>query len=70
MGKLAESQGKTTKFFKNVKSEMKKVIWPTKSELMTYTGIVLFSCAVFSLGIWLFDSVFNGALKAVLDINL
>ncbi|MCG8484118.1 MAG: preprotein translocase subunit SecE [Clostridia bacterium] len=70
MSKLAGSQGKSVKFFKNVKSEMKKVIWPTRSELVSYTGIVLFTCALFSLGIWVLDSIFNGALQAVLNIKL
>ena len=70
MGKLAESQGKSVKFFKNVRAEMKKVVWPSKSELVSYTGVVLFTCLIFGLGIWLLDSIFTGALKAILNINL
>lgn len=70
MSKTAGSKGKSVKFFKNVRSEMKKVIWPTRSELVSYTGVVLFTCALFSLGIWALDSIFNGALQAVLNIKL
>ncbi len=69
MSKLTESRGKPVKFFKNVRFEMKKVVWPNRSELISYTGVVLFTCAVFGLGIWLADSIFSGALKVILDIN-
>ncbi len=69
MSKLTESRGKPVKFLKNVRSEMKKVIWPSRSDLVSYTGVVLFTCVIFGLGIWLVDSIFSGALKAILDIN-
>lgn len=70
MSKTADSKNKSVKFFRNVRSEMKKVIWPTRSELVSYTGVVLFTCVLFSLGIWVLDSIFNGALQAVLNIKL
>lgn len=28
-------------FFKNVKSEMKKVVWPTKKQILNNTGLVI-----------------------------
>lgn len=70
MSKETGSKGKPIKFFNNVKSEMKKVIWPTKTQLLSYTSIVLFTCVLFSLGIWVLDSIFKGALNAVLNIKL
>jgi len=56
-------------YFKGIKTEMKKVVWPTKKELVSFTGVVLFVCVVLSLGIWAFDSAFLASLKYVLNIS-
>ena len=49
---------------------MKKVVWPTKKELGSYTVAVLFFCAFFALCFWLMDLGVLKALKAILDITL
>lgn len=56
-------------YFKGVKTEIKKVVWPTRKELGSYTGVVLLTCFAFGLGIWLVDSAFLAALKYVLNIT-
>ncbi|WP_027400058.1 preprotein translocase subunit SecE [Anaerovorax odorimutans] len=56
-------------YFKGIKTETKKVIWPTKKELVSYTGVVIFTCAIFGVGIWAVDSAFLAALKVVLNIS-
>ncbi len=43
-------------YFNNVYSELKKVHWPGRQQLMAYTGVVLFSVILVALIIWLFDS--------------
>ena len=53
-----------TTFYKQVVAELRKVIWPTRHELLTYTAVViifvLFMVAVVSL----FDFLFSqGVLK-------
>ena len=57
-------------YFKGVKTEMKKVVWPTRKELVSYTGVVILTCTVFSLIFWAFDSGFLALLRAVLNINV
>ncbi|MDD4376751.1 MAG: preprotein translocase subunit SecE [Eubacteriales bacterium] len=57
-------------YFKGIKVEMSKVVWPTKKELTSYTAVVIATCAVFALGFWLIDTGFLAALKAVLNITL
>ena len=57
-------------YLKGVKLEMSKVVWPTRQELITYTGVVIGTCAVFALGFWLIDTGFLALLKAVLGITL
>ena len=43
-----------------------KVVWPTKKELVSYTSVVILTCAVFALGFWLIDTGVLAALRAVL----
>lgn len=57
-------------YFKGIKLEMKKVVWPTRKELGSYTVAVLFFCTFFALCFWLMDLGVLKALKAILDITL
>jgi preprotein translocase subunit SecE len=56
-------------YFKGIRTEVKKVVWPTRKELASFSGAVLFVCVVLSLGIWLFDSAFLASLKYALNIS-
>lgn len=63
------SLGKTKdfgKFLKGVRSELKKVNWPNKKELTSYTGIVFLTCGVAALGIWFVDTAFGQILKWII----
>ncbi|MBR2783802.1 MAG: preprotein translocase subunit SecE [Firmicutes bacterium] len=55
-------------FFKGVWSELKKVHWPEKKQIINYTGIVLATCLAFALVISLFDWVVSSLLNLVLSI--
>lgn len=57
-------------YLKGVSQEMKKVVWPTKEELVSSTAVVVVTCALFALGFWLIDTGFLAALKGVLGITL
>lgn len=48
-------KGKLTSYFKGVKAEMKKVIWPTKKELLNYTGVVILISGIVSVLVYLLD---------------
>jgi preprotein translocase subunit SecE len=54
---------KNGRFFKNVRAELKKVSWPTRSELKDYTIVVLTVCFITTVGIYLFDTIFRGVLR-------
>jgi preprotein translocase subunit SecE len=47
------------KFAKEVRAEMKKVVWPTRTQLVNNTATVLFLCAVVAIIIFLADTVFH-----------
>lgn len=50
-----EKKGKTGTFLKGVKAEMRKVIWPSKKDLVNYTLVVIgISVAVAAL-VYLID---------------
>lgn len=57
-------------YFKGVKQEFKKVVWPTRDELVSDTIVVIAVCAFFALAFWLIDSGFLAVLKGVLGITL
>jgi preprotein translocase subunit SecE len=63
-----EKKGGWGEYFKGVKIETKKVVWPTRPELISYTIVVLFTCAFFGLMIWGVDSAFLAVLRKIVYI--
>ena len=57
---------KTCKYFRELRSELKKVVWPTPKQVAKNTLIVV--CCVLAVGvfIWLFDAVANFGISALL----
>lgn len=47
------------KYFRSVKSEMKKVTWPTRNDLWNYTIVVLVMCLITAVTIGVLDMVFK-----------
>lgn len=54
------------KFLREVKAEMKKVAWPNKKELASYTGVVFVSVILVSILIWIIDTGFTQAFRALI----
>ncbi|MGI6485640.1 MAG: preprotein translocase subunit SecE [Thermoanaerobacterales bacterium] len=57
---------KAGKFLREVRAELKKVTWPSKSDLTTYTLVVLGSVLIVSVIIWIADSVFYKLISLIL----
>lgn len=55
-------------FFRGVWSELKKVHWPSKKQLATYTGVVLVAVLALSLVISLFDWVISSLVQLLLGL--
>ena len=70
MAKEKNKKGGFGEYYRGIKTEMKKVVWPTKKEMVSYTGVVILTCAVFALGFWLIDTGVLAALRAVLGVTL
>lgn len=57
---------KAKRFFKGSLAEFKKVHWPNRRELYTYTGVVLVSVLIVSIMIWIVDSALSYLLELIL----
>lgn len=54
--------GRITKFFKQVKNEMKKTSWPNKQELTSNTVVVLITVIVLISFVGVVDLLLSGLL--------
>lgn len=54
------------KFLREVKAELKKVNWPNKKELISYTGVVFVSVVAVAILIWIIDTAFNQVLTLII----
>lgn len=61
-----QSVGGWKKFLREVKMELKKVTWPTRQQLMAYSGVVFVAVVVVSIMIWFFDTIFAFLFRAFL----
>lgn len=52
-------------FLKSVRSELKKIVWPTKANTLQYTGTVIVIAVLIALFCWVLDIVF-GSLVGLL----
>lgn len=69
MGETVKKEGiiaRMIKSMKATKSEFKKVIWPTKKQLLNNTAVVIVALVVIGLIIFAFDSLFMSLSKLIL----
>ena len=67
--------GKTCKFFRELRSELKKVVWPTmeqvlKNALVVACCVLVVACCVLVVGafIWLFDYVAQVGINGLIGL--
>ena len=54
------------KWFKDMRSELKKVQWPTRKQTVNNTVIVIACVVVVGIFIWIFDFIANSAIDLLL----
>ena len=64
---FARTWGKVCKYFRELRSELKKVVWPTPKQVVKNTLIVLASVLVVGIFIWVFDFVATEGVNALID---
>ena len=59
--------GAIRRYFRELKSELKKVVWPTPKQVAKNTLIVVVCVLVVGVFIWLFDVAAEFLIEALLD---
>lgn len=55
-------------WFREMKSELKKVVWPNRQTVVKNTGTVLLCSLVIGACIWIFDFVAVSAVELILSV--
>lgn len=63
---MQKTLGKVGRFFREVRAELVKVIWPDRRTVAIYTGIVVASVAVIAGIIWVADVVVGQLIALML----
>lgn len=63
----SDRAGSVSKYLRGVQNELKKVHWPTRKEIVTYTAVVLVSVAAAATVIWVLDSLLSLGVKAIVS---
>ena len=56
------------KWFRDMKSELKKVQWPTRKQTINNTLIVIACVVVVGVFIWLFDFIANNGIRLLMSL--
>ena len=57
---------RVSKFFRDSKSELKKVVWPSKEDVKTNTIVVLVTVAIAAVVMIALDAIFGGILGLII----
>ncbi|MBR1863571.1 MAG: preprotein translocase subunit SecE [Ruminococcus sp.] len=64
-----KKKGGIKQYFKELRAEMKKVVWPTKKQVANNTGVVLVVMAAMGLFLFAVDTGLGAAIQALLNIG-
>ena len=59
---------KPIKFFKEVKQEGNKIVWPTKKETLITTAMVFIMVIIFSIFFLIVDNIISKIIKFLLGV--
>lgn len=66
-GKPQRRFARVSRFFKEVRNEMKKVIWPSREELITNTSVVIIVSLVTALFVGVVDFGFSLLVRWIVE---
>ena len=67
-GEEMSTWGKVKKWFRDMKGELKKVIWPTKKQMVNNTTVALVVMLISAICIWGFDQIAQMGVKALITL--
>lgn len=56
------------RWFREMKSELKKVVWPSKKQMINNTIIVLVTVLIIGIFIWVFDFAGNTIVNGIISL--
>ena len=56
------------RWFREMRSELKKVVWPAPKKVAKNTGTVVLYSIIFGGCIWIFDAIAGGIVDALLNL--
>ena len=68
MAEEAKKKKSRGQWFREMKSELKKVVWPNKETVAKNTGTVLLCSLLIGACIWVFDFVAVSAVDLILHV--
>ena len=61
-------QNAVARYLKEVRSEMSKVIWPTREQTVNLTSIVLAVMVIMSIFLGVLDYIFGGLIQLLISV--
>jgi preprotein translocase subunit SecE len=58
--------GRISRYFREVRTELRKVVWPDRRQTVIYTGVVLISVVLVAMLIWVVDALLSQILSLLL----
>ena len=59
---------RVSKWFREMRAELKKVAWPSKKQVLQNTLVVIVSVIVVGVCVWIFDAVSSIIVQALIGI--
>lgn len=60
--------GRVSRYLREMKSELKKVVWPTKKQTINNTGVVILCVFIVGVFVWIFDGIASQLIRALLRL--
>lgn len=54
------------KWFRELKGECKKIVWPTRQQTTNNTAVVLATCVIIGVFLWVLDAIFQFGVSALI----
>ena len=65
---MAEKKKDRGLWFREMKSELKKVVWPSKRQMINNTLIVLLCVLIVGIFIWVFDAIAGLVVNGIISL--
>ena len=65
MAEGTKKEPKIKKFFKDYKSEFKKIAWPDKKDTFRQSGVVIVAIVIVGIAVFLLDTGFSKVIQAL-----